>query len=98
MQTFNLTTPGGAFIAFGGITDTVAATGSEPVFGPTRLLPGIASSLGLMLIVIGGAELFTRNNLITVARADRRLTKRHLLRNWLLVYLDPGNIADTRIA
>lgn len=61
------TTPGGASIAFGGMPDTVGVTGSEPVFGPTRLLAGIAFSLGPMPIVVGGAELFTGNNLIAVA-------------------------------
>ncbi len=72
MQAFGITTPGGALIAFGGTTYTVGVTRSEPVFAATRLLPGIAFSLCPMLTVTGGAELFTGNNFITVAWADRK--------------------------
>ena len=90
VQTLVLGALGGAFIAFGGMSYTVVVTGSELGFGPTRLLGGVAFSLGLILIVIGGAELFTGNNLIAMAWADRRVTTRRLLRNWLLVYL--GNL------
>lgn len=87
MQTLVLGVLAGAFIAFGGMSYTVVVTGSELGFGPTRLLGGIAFSLGLILVVIGGAELFTGNNLIAMAWAERRVTTRRLLRNWLLVYV-----------
>lgn len=86
LQTLALAVLAGAFIAFGGMSYTVVVTGSELGFGPTRLLGGVAFSLGLVLVVIGGAELFTGNNLIAMAWADRRVTTRRLLRNWLLVY------------
>jgi formate/nitrite transporter len=56
-------------------------------FGPARLLGGAAFSLGLVLVVIAGAELFTGNNLIVMAWADRRITGLELLRNWTLVYI-----------
>jgi formate/nitrite transporter FocA (FNT family) len=46
---------------------TSTITGSELGFGPTRLLGGLAFSLGLILVVVGGAELFTGNNLIVMA-------------------------------
>lgn len=81
----------GAFIAFGAMTYTVVVSGSELGFGPTRLLGGLAFSLGLILVVIGGAELFTGNNLIAMAWADRKVSTGRLLRNWLLVYA--GNFA-----
>lgn len=80
----------GAFIAFGGMFYTVAVTGSELGFGPTRLLGGLAFCLGLVLVIVGGAELFTGNSLIVMAWADKRVTTSALLRNWGVVYL--GNL------
>ncbi len=80
----------GVFIAFGGMLYTLTVTGSDLGFGPTRLLGGLAFSLGLVLVVIGGAELFTGNSLIVMAWADRRVSTAALLRNWALVYL--GNL------
>ena len=80
----------GVFIAFGGMFYTLVVTGSELGFGPTRLLGGLAFSLGLVLVIIGGAELFTGNSLIVMAWADRRVETTQLLRNWALVYV--GNL------
>ncbi|MEJ1994241.1 MAG: formate/nitrite transporter family protein [Limibacillus sp.] len=77
----------GAFIAFGAMFYTMSVTGSELGFGPTRLLGGVAFSLGLILVVVAGAELFTGNNLIVMAWADRKVSSAKLLRNWLAVYL-----------
>ncbi|NKB55798.1 MAG: formate transporter FocA [Alphaproteobacteria bacterium] len=77
----------GAFIAFGGMFFTVAITESGLGFGPARLLGGAAFSLGLVLVVVAGAELFTGNNLIVMAWASRHITTARLLRNWLLVYV-----------
>ncbi|WP_282607404.1 formate/nitrite transporter family protein [Pelagibius sp. Alg239-R121] len=81
----------GAFIAFGAMFYTLVVTGSQLGFGPTRLLGGMAFSLGLILVVVAGAELFTGNNLIVMAWADRRITLAQMLRNWGLVYF--GNFA-----
>ncbi len=77
----------GAFIAFGAAFYTMTVTGSELGFGPTRLLGGAAFSLGLVLVIIGGAELFTGNSLIVLALADGKVTLAQLLRNWGVVYL-----------
>jgi len=77
----------GAFIAFGAMLYMVVTTNSGLGFGPGRLLGGVAFSLGLILVLVGGAELFTGNNLIVFAWADRKITSLALLRNWLLVYL-----------
>lgn len=77
----------GAFIAFGGMFYTLVITDSGLGFGPERLLGGLAFSLGLILVVIGGAELFTGNNLIVMAWADRKVTTTQLLGNWALVYV-----------
>lgn len=80
----------GAFISFGAMFYTVTITGSELGLGPTRLVGGLAFSLGLILVLIGGAELFTGNSLIVMAWADGRVSTAALLRNWGLVYL--GNL------
>jgi formate/nitrite transporter len=76
----------GAFIAFGAMYYTVAITDSSLGFGPARLLGGIAFSLGLVLVIVGGAELFTGNNLIVMAWAERKVTTLQLLLNWTVVY------------
>lgn len=88
--TFVLGVLAGAFIALGGVLSTVVATDSPLGFGPTRLLSGLAFSLGLILVVIGGAELFTGNNLITMSWVSRHISLARLLRNWGIVYL--GNL------
>lgn len=77
----------GAFISFGAMNFTLVTTGMDPAFGPARLLGGLAFSLGLILVIVGGAELFTGNNLLAMAWADRRITTAQLLRNWSLVYV-----------
>jgi formate/nitrite transporter len=77
----------GAFIAFGAMYYTLVMTGSTLGFGPARLLGGIAFSLGLVLVIVGGAELFTGNNLIVLTWAERRIGTLALLRNWGLVYV-----------
>jgi formate/nitrite transporter len=82
----------GAFIAFGAIFMTVVITGSEGAmpFGVVRLLGGIVFSLGLILVVVGGAELFTGDNLMVMAWAGRVIKARALLRAWVIIYL--GNL------
>ena len=85
-RTFMLALLAGAFIGFGALFYTLVTTGSTLGFGPTRLLGGMAFSLGLILVIIGGAELFTGNNLIVMAWADRKVSLAELLRNWLIVY------------
>jgi len=77
----------GAFIALGAMFYTLVITKSGLGFGPERLLGGIAFSLGLILVVVGGAELFTGNNLIVMAWADGKVKTLQLLRNWSIVYL-----------
>lgn len=82
----------GAFIALGAIFMTVVLTGAGDLpWGVARLLGGLVFSLGLILVIVGGAELFTGDSLMIVACAGRRITIAALLRAWLVVYL--GNIA-----
>lgn len=77
----------GAFIAFGAMFYTLVMTNHDMGLGPARLLGGIAFSLGLILVVVGGAELFTGNNFIVMAWAENKVTTRQLLRNWSIVYI-----------
>ncbi len=81
----------GAFISLGAMLFTVTVTASGLGYGPTRLLGGVTFSLGLILVVIAGAELFTGNTLIIMAWASRKVSTPLLLRNWGLVYA--GNFA-----
>lgn len=80
----------GAFISLGALFFTVVVTDASLGFGINRLVGGVAFSLGLILVVIGGGELFTGNNLIAMAWASGRIGARELLRNWTLVYA--GNV------
>jgi len=81
----------GAFIAFGAIFMTVVQTGTGDLpWGVTRLLSGLVFSLGLILVIVGGAELFTGDTLMVMAYASRRITLAAMLRAWLWVYI--GNI------
>jgi len=91
LTTFVLAVLAGAFIALGADLFTVVTTDSGLGYGTARLVGGVAFSLGLVLVVIGGAELFTGNNLIVMAWASRRISALELLRNWTIVYV--GNFA-----
>ena len=65
-------------------------TGAAPVTGPVRLLGGAVFSLGLILVVVAGAELFTGNVLMVIAAVDRKISLRLLFRSWGTVYV--GNL------
>ncbi len=104
---FLLAVLAGAFIGLGALFATTVSAGGMKVldesgaaafstglpFGLTRLLAGLAFSLGLILVVLGGAELFTGNALITMAYASRRITFWQVIRNWSIVYL--GNLVGS---
>lgn len=92
VSTFVLAVLAGAFIAWGGVFfTTVSTTGGALPFGVTKLLGGLVFSLGLILVIVAGAELFTGNNLIVMAWASGRISWKQVLRNWLIVYV--GNFA-----
>jgi formate/nitrite transporter len=87
LDVFVLAVLAGAFIALGAVFATTVASGAGDMsYGVTRLLAGLAFTLGLILVVIAGAELFTGNNLIVMAWAGRRVSTTRLLRNWAIVY------------
>jgi formate/nitrite transporter len=107
IKVFMLSVLAGAFISLGAIFATTVGAGGMAVastdgtiafntglpYGITRLLMGFVFSLGLILVVVGGAELFTGNNLIVMAWANGKVTGRALLRNWAIVYL--GNFVGS---
>jgi formate/nitrite transporter len=82
----------GAFIALGAMFATTVLAGANGTlpFGVSRLLAGGAFCLGLVLVVAGGAELFTGNNLIVMAWAAGDVRLQEMLRVWLIVYF--GNL------
>ena len=107
MNMFALAVLAGAFIGIGAIFATTVAAGGMSVkdaagaaafstglpYGVTRLLVGLAFTVGLILVVVGGAELFTGNNLISMAFASKKVTFGALLRNWVIVYV--GNFVGS---
>jgi len=100
LKMFMLAVLAGAFISLGAIFATTVSAGSMAVtasggdvafttgfpYGFNRLLVGLVFCLGLILVVVGGAELFTGNNLIVMAWASGKVKGRALLRNWGIVY------------
>lgn len=97
---FTLAVLAGAFVSLGALFATAVSSGSMIVtmpdgtasftaglpYGVTRLLAGLVFCLGLILVVVVGAELFTGNNLIVMAWASGKVTGRALLHNWVIVY------------
>lgn len=79
----------GAFVGFGSMFSVVVTAGADDIlpYGVTRLLGGLVFSLGLILVIVGGAELFTGNNLMVMACASGRVGVREVLRAWGLVYV-----------
>lgn len=91
---FALSVLAGAFIGIGAIFATTAAAGNADLpYGVGRLLVGLVFSIGLILVIVGGAELFTGNTLITMAFASKKVTLAQLLRNWGVVYF--GNFVGS---
>jgi formate transporter len=75
----------GAFIGLGAMMFTLVASDAGLGFAATRLLGGLSFSLGLVLVVVAGAELFTGNNLLAMGWADGCVSTRQVLRNWVVV-------------
>jgi formate transporter len=98
LTSLTLSVLAGAFISFGAIVATTVSSGTIVTgdgaaalsvawpYGVMRLLTGLAFSLGLILVIVGGAELFTGNNLIVMAWASRKVRTRDLLFNWSIVF------------
>ncbi|MBA4743455.1 MAG: formate/nitrite transporter family protein [Azoarcus sp.] len=80
----------GAFVGLGALYFTLVRSDPTLGFAAAQVLGGVAFSLGLLLVVVAGAELFTGNNLLAMAWADGRITTSEVLRNWSVVCL--GNL------
>jgi formate transporter len=89
---FMLAVLAGAFIALGAMFATTVLAGSAGVlpYGVSRLLAGLVFCLGLILVVCGGAELFTGNTLMVMAWAAGKVRLSEMLRAWTIVYA--GNL------
>jgi len=75
----------GAFIGLGALYFVLVISDPGLGFAAARVLGGVCFSLGLLLVVVAGAELFTGNNLLVMAWADGRITTREVLLNWIVV-------------
>jgi formate/nitrite transporter len=83
---FMLAVVAGGSIGLGALYYTIVASDSGLSFAVTRVVGGLVFSLGLAIVLVGGAELFTGNNLIVMAWASCKISTREVLRNWLIVY------------
>ena len=90
LASFMLAIVAGGSIGFGALYYTIVASDADLSFATIRILGGLVFSLGLALVLIGGAELFTGNNLIVMAWASGKVSTGTMLRNWAIVYI--GNL------
>ena len=95
LSTFTLAVMAGTFIALGAVFFTFVVHDSTLSSGLTKLIGGVVFSLGLILVIITGAELFTGNNLIVMAYVSRKITLAQLLNNWGVVFF--GNFVGSLI-
>jgi formate transporter len=87
-KSFSLSILGGAYIGFGGMLMTMASVGASGMmsFGVTRILMGLVFSIGLILVVLGGAELFTGSTIVALAALDKKAPWSAVAKNWALVW------------
>jgi len=90
LTSFMLAVVAGGGIGFGAIYFTIVASDASLSFATVRVVGGLVFSLGLALVLVGGAELFTGNNLIVMAWASRSVSTKTMLRNWAIVWF--GNL------
>jgi formate transporter len=90
---FMLAIVAGGSVGLGALYYTIIASDAELSFATIRVVGGLAFSLGLVLVLVGGAELFTGNNLIVMAWASGKVSSREMLRNWVIVYF--GNLVGS---
>ncbi|MEF3081819.1 formate/nitrite transporter family protein [Luteimonas sp. SMYT11W] len=85
---FGLGVLAGAYIGFGSLIAVLIGAGAgELPYGLTQIAVGLGFALGLILVLLAGAELFTGNTLMILPLAQRRIGPGHLLRAWSLVWL-----------
>lgn len=86
----------GAFIAFGAMYFCIVISDTSLSFALQRVLGGLAFTLGLVLVLVAGAELFTGNTLMVCAASSKKISWKIVLKNWLIVWL--GNLVGSLIA
>src|SRR3972149_607299 len=94
-QTFWMGINAGVYIALGAQFATLVISDSTLHFGLTSLMAGIVFSLGLILVVVGGAELFTGNCLIIIGYVDKKVTSKEVFNNWTISFI--GNLIGSLI-
>jgi formate transporter len=87
LASFMLAIVAGGGVGFGALYYTIVASDPTLGFATVRVVGGLVFTLGLVLVLVGGAELFTGNNLIVMAWASGKVSTRTMLRNWTIVYL-----------
>jgi formate transporter len=87
LASFMLAIVAGGGVGFGALYYTIVASDPTLGFAAVRVVGGLVFTLGLVLVLVGGAELFTGNNLIVMAWASGKVSARTMLRNWTIVYL-----------
>ena len=87
LPSFILAVVAGGSIGFGALYYSIVASDADLSFATIRVLGGVVFSLGLAIVLIGGAELFTGNNLIVMAWASGIISTMAVLRNWAIVYI-----------
>jgi formate transporter len=90
LTSFMLAVVAGGGIGFGALYYSIVASDPTLSFATARVLGGLVFSLGLALVLVGGAELFTGNNLIVMAWASGKVSTGTMLRNWTIVWF--GNL------
>ncbi|MCK4843270.1 MAG: formate/nitrite transporter family protein [Methylococcales bacterium] len=89
-RVFALALLAGAFIAFAAVFYIITVHDSTLSAGFTRLIGGLVFCLGLVLVIVAGAELFTGNNLLVMACVDKKISFKQLMINWIIVFT--GNL------
>lgn len=94
-QSFMLSVMAGAFISMGAMFFLLIVSDSALPFAAQRLIGGCLFSLGLLLVVVCGAELFTGNTMIVMSAASKKISWSAVLKNWLVVFL--GNFVGSLV-
>ncbi len=93
LPSFMLAVVAGGSVGLGALYYTVVVSDPDLGFATARVVGGLVFSLGLAIVLVGGAELFTGNNLIVMAWASGKISTREVLRNWIIVYC--GNLVGS---
>lgn len=94
-RAFALAILAGMFIGSGALFMTYVKADSTLSFAPSQVLGGFVFTLGLLCVIVAGAELFTGNVLMVMAALSKKITWGGVLKNWVLVWV--GNLAGSLI-